>query len=271
MGSPSSALPDALAQDVERLKAILIDFATGGGGDEAEYRRLRSVVLGHPLLGPLAPPLLKRYRNLAEFWAFIKEQSPTYAGRRKFLREAFETLLAELDGDFIRGGGEVELKLRGLGSDFVAEVWRKARLRCVDDPDGAITAARNLMESVCKHILDDLQKAYSPHDDLPALYSATAQELRIAPSQHTERVFRQILGGCQSVVEGLGALRNRLSDSHGQGKAVVRPARRHGELAVDLAGGMAAFLVATWEERPGKSALAGVRATGSTTPSSKAS
>jgi hypothetical protein len=30
--------------------------------------------------------------------------------------------------------------------------------------------------------------------------------------------FRQILGGCRAVVEGLAALRNRLSDANGQGK-----------------------------------------------------
>lgn len=240
---------DALADDLERLKALLVDFATGGTGDEVEYRRLRTVVLDHPLLGPLAPPLLRRYRNLAEFWAFIKEQSPTYAGRRTFLREAFEPLHAEIDSGLDPISGDVELKLRGLGSDFVADVWRKARARCANDPDGAVTAARNLLESVCKHILDELTTAYDSHDDLPALYSLTAQQLRIAPSQHTERIFKQILGGCQSVVEGLGALRNRLSDSHGQGKVVVRPAQRHAELAVNLAGSVAVFLVATWEAR----------------------
>jgi hypothetical protein len=66
-------------------------------------------------------------------------------------------------------------------------------------------------------------------------------------SQHTEPIFKQILGGCTSVVEGLGALRNRLSDSHGKGLKRVKPDTRHAELAVNLAGSMATFLVETWE------------------------
>jgi hypothetical protein len=49
------------------------------------------------------------------------------------------------------------------------------------------------------------------------------------------------------VVEGLGALRNRLSDAHGQGKRPVKPASRHAELAVNLAGATAVFLAATHE------------------------
>ena len=37
-----------------------------------------------------------------------------------------------------------------------------------DDPEGAITAARTLLETVCKHILDETEVDYSK-DDLPTL------------------------------------------------------------------------------------------------------
>ena len=36
-------------------------------------------------------------------------------------------------------------------------------------------------------------------------------------SQHTEDAFKRILGGATSVVEGLGSLRNKIGDAHGQG------------------------------------------------------
>jgi hypothetical protein len=73
--------------------------------------------------------------------------------------------------------------------------------------------------------------------------------LKLAPDDHTEQVFKQILGSCQSVVESLGALRNTLSDAHSPGPKRARPQSRHAELAVNLAGAMATFLVATWEAR----------------------
>lgn len=118
-----------------------------------------------------------------------------------------------------------------------------------DDPEGAITAARTLLESVCKHILDSASISYDEKDDLPKLYGLTAEQLNVSPSQHTEQIFKQILGGCKSVVEGLGALRNKLSDAHGKGKMAVKPSARHAELAVNLAGSMATFIVSTWESR----------------------
>lgn len=72
-----------------------------------------------------------------------------------------------------------------------------------------------------------------------------ATKLNIAPSQHTEDAFKRILGGATSVVEGLGSLRNKIGDAHGQGGKPVRPTVRHAQLAVNLAGAMATFLVET--------------------------
>ncbi len=114
------------------------------------------------------------------------------------------------------------------------------------DPEGAITAARTLLETVCKHVIEEEGSSYNDKDDLPKLYGDASKLLNIAPSQHTEEVFKQILGGCISVVVGLGTLRNRVSDSHGQGKRAVKPAPRHAQLAVNLAGTMATFLIETW-------------------------
>ena len=106
-----------------------------------------------------------------------------------------------------------------------------------------------MLEAVCKHVLDEDKISYQDKDDLPKLYSLVAKHINLSPSQHTEQLFKQILGGCHAVVEGLGALRNKLSDAHARGKIVVRPLPRHAELAVNLAGTMATFILETWEQK----------------------
>jgi len=125
----------------------------------------------------------------------------------------------------------------------------KALERRHTDPEGAITSARTLLETVCKHVLDETGIDYDDSADLPALYKAVATKLKIAPSQHTEDAFKRILGGATSVVEGLGSLRKKIGDAHGHGKNAVRPSTRHAQLAVNLAGAMATFIVETWNER----------------------
>jgi hypothetical protein len=127
--------------------------------------------------------------------------------------------------------------------------WTIAMERRGSEPEGAITLARTLLEDVCKWILHQAGETWREADDLPVLYRKLAKALKLAPDDHTEAVFKQILGSCQSVVESLGALRNKLGDAHSPGPKRARPQARHAELAVNLAGAMATFLVATWEAR----------------------
>jgi hypothetical protein len=108
--------------------------------------------------------------------------------------------------------------------------------------------ARTLLETVCKRILDEIGTAYDK-EDLPKLYAMTAGALNLSPSQHADEPIRAILGGAFAVVNGLGTLRNRLSDSHGRGGKPVRPSARHASLAVNLAGAVATFLIETHLDR----------------------
>lgn len=109
--------------------------------------------------------------------------------------------------------------------------------------------ARTLLESTCKHILDEYEVGYGNAPDINQLYRLVSKELNLAPSQRTEQTFKQILGGCSSIIEGLGALRNKVGDAHGQGKTNFKPSPRHAELAVNLAGTMAVFLFSTLETK----------------------
>ena len=50
---------------------------------------------------------------------------------------------------------------------------------------------------------------YKDDIELPKIYNLTTDNLNLAPDQHTEQIFKQILGGRQTVVEGLGAGRKK--------------------------------------------------------------
>lgn len=240
---------DDLVQKLESLQSAYIATATNDGGDVERFEQCRAELLRHPAVGPLLPSFVKRYRTLPQFWQFIKHELPTYAERRAFIWDGFRPAIDYADGSHQSPADlHVEQGLADLASEHIHELWQKALQRRSEDPEGAITAARTLLESVCKLILDELGESYPDDADLPKLYGKTAAKLTLAPSQHTEQVFKQVLGGCHAVVEGIGAVRNRLSDAHGKGKRSVKPAARHAELVVNLAGAMAVFLAATWRQ-----------------------
>jgi hypothetical protein len=239
-----------MLEKVTVLKHLLVARATGGGDDAfLEYQQLRQEVLRNDLIKGRVPSFLRTCRTLNEFWGFIKLKFARYEQRREFLRDEFDPVLTYLErGNSTPADAELTAALKDSAAECIQRDWSKALARRDDDSEGAITAARSLLETVCKHLLDELGEQYDDKADLPKLYGTTAAKLNLAPSQHTEQVFKQILGGCHSVVEGVGALRNRLSDAHGKGKSAPRPQARHAQLAVNLAGAMAMFLVETLDE-----------------------
>lgn len=239
-------------EDAVELQEIAIARATGPFDDNANrtYLELRKRFLESDALVGVLPKFLSQCRDLHQFWGYIKARGASYQERRDVIWDELRPLIELLErGIGAPSDNSISFVLQDLNAEHVDAIWRKALDRRQSDPEAAITAARTLLESVCKLILDESGVEYAADAKLPKLYSATADILKLAPSQHTEEVFKQILGGCKSVVEGLGAVRNRLSDAHGMGKAPVRPQMRHAELAVNLAGAMATFLVATWQER----------------------
>ncbi|WP_324029550.1 abortive phage resistance protein [Pantoea sp. JZ2] len=248
---------DELNTDFEKaqaLQSMLVSLATSGSFDSYNYQLLRTFFIESPIYQSLTPSFVKTNRSGDQFWQFIKFKFGSYAERRKFIWDEFQPLL-----DFIEGKNKapadekISEVLKSFSEDGVHSVWAKALERRHTDPDGAITSARTLLETVCKHILDDIGVAYNDKNpEMSELYKAVSKELNLSNDQHSEPVFKQILGGCSSVVNGLGILRNRLGDSHGKNRRAVRPAARHAELAVNLAGSMALFLISTWLNKKGE-------------------
>lgn len=136
-----------------------------------------------------------------------------------------------------------------FNSTYMQEVWGKALARRETDPEGAVTSARALLESVCKHILEAAEESHREGAPLPELYRATAGVLEISPNEKTAPIFTTLFTACAEVIESVGRLRNQLSDAHGRGPFGTMPDWRHAELAVNLSGAMATYLAAIWKGR----------------------
>jgi hypothetical protein len=243
-------IPDTALEQARYLENILVAACEGATEHTGMYQQLRGMLMSDAVLKPLLPDFVRTCRDLNHFWGYIKSVSPKWAPRRHHVRDAMTPVLDHLEGANRAPVDAVASDvLQKFDADGVHIVWEKALARRHTDPDGAITSARTLLETVCKRILDEAGETYSDKENLPGLYKAVATKLNIAPSQHTEEAFKRILGGATSVVEGLGSLRNKIGDAHGQGGKPIRPGARHAQLAVNLAGTMATFLIETWIAR----------------------
>jgi len=112
------------------------------------------------------------------------------------------------------------------------------------DFSGAITNARTLIEAVLIGIEKDLVANATEYDgDLVRLYKRVQKLLNLEPERKDiSDSLRQILSGLTSIVNGLAAMRNKMSDAHA---ATYRPSRHHAKLAVYAATTLADFLFET--------------------------
>lgn len=208
------------------------------------FRLLEEIT--HPLVRDhnSQPLLVSQINHWLKPDGFELQQAGTMSGSPVFsVRPALQGTPADT---------EIGKTIAAFNSGEIHERWTEALTRRAADPRAAITSARTLLEDVCKWILTEAGEEFPDDDDLPGFYKRLAAVLNLAPDQHTEKVFKQILGSCQSIVESLGAIRNKLGDAHSQGPKRARPQPRHAELAVNLAGTMATFLISTWEARQGE-------------------
>lgn len=110
------------------------------------------------------------------------------------------------------------------------------------DYSGAITNARSLIEAVCVKIEADLDpdNAKVNDGDLLKLFNRVRKLLNLDPSrQDISDSLKQVLAGLSSIINGLAAMRNKMSDAHG---VAYKPSRHHAKLAVNSAKTLVDFL-----------------------------
>lgn len=122
------------------------------------------------------------------------------------------------------------------------------------DFSGAITNARTLIEAVLIGIEKDQDANAAEYDgDLVRLYKRVQKLLNLEPDRKDiSDSLRQILSGLTSIVNGLAAMRNKMSDAHA---ATYRPSRHHAKLAVYAATTLADFLFETKNYQQQRGAL----------------
>lgn len=226
------------------MQDCIVAHATGDRVDNNIYTYVRSKLINENVYQNNLPKWIRTNRTIDQFWGFIKGRYETYQKRRVFIWDEFAELLNYLES---KVESPIAVSIT-FDEGHIHAQWEKAIARKEVDPEGAITAARTLIESVLKHILDEKDIKYKEDADLSEMYKEVAKSLNLAPEQHQERIFKQILGGANGIISGLGSLRNKLGDAHGISKMNVRPTERHSELAVNLAGIMSIFLFKTFSE-----------------------
>jgi len=157
----------------------------------------------------------------------------------------------DFENDLDAEEGVVVEKINELDLPIVREQLQKCEWRISQgDLDGAVTSARALLETICKHILNESGLEYKEGEKLPYYYKKVAKVLKMEPGLYKETgAFQEVLSGFYSVVNGISSIRNDYSDSHGPSPLEkYRIDRRHAVLVVNASWTIAEYLVMAFEK-----------------------
>lgn len=121
-----------------------------------------------------------------------------------------------------------------------------------NNPTDAIGKAKELIESCCKTILDELGVKWDKNDDVPQLTSKVMKELNLLPSnvQPTDQgadTIKAILGSLRAIPTKLAELRNPFGSGHGKSASFKGLEERHAKLAVGSSITFVDFIWSTFE------------------------
>ena len=123
-----------------------------------------------------------------------------------------------------------------------------------NDAPLAIGAAKELIESVCRTILDELHRPVIKNADLGELVKATTKCLKLAPSDISDAakgadLIKKTLHSLAAIVGNVAELRSLYGTGHGKSGKTKGLEPRHARLVAGAASALATFLWDTFERR----------------------
>ena len=171
-------------------------------------------------------------------------------------QERIRAVLARCDLQYVKGGaiagalGTASRTLEELIKEFDAPALEHEFTRALSNveksPREAVSAASNILESVCKVYIAERGLEMPSKQDLKPVWTVVRKDLGFDPGVIEDQDLQTILTGLLAIVDGIGALRTHASSAHGAGKTQYKLEPRHARLAIHAAHTITLFILESW-------------------------
>jgi hypothetical protein len=157
-------------------------------------------------------------------------------------------------GSFVTPGlAEAKSVLAGTDPGYVAQQITRMEASVNNDPGLSIGTSKELVETICKTILNDRNIAFSKGADIPELVKLTCKELKLTPDDIADKskaveTIKRLLSNLATITQGVAELRNHYGTGHGKTTGTKGLQSRHAKLAIGAASTLAVFLIETHNE-----------------------
>lgn len=173
--------------------------------------------------------------------------------------DRLRTALANSELQYVKGGkilGTLAAPSRTL-EQFIEDFdyasidieFNRALSNVEASPREAVSAASNILESVCKVYISEEGLDMPAKQDLRTIWTLVRKDLGFDPSTVEDGDLQKILSGLIAITEGIGSLRTHASSAHGAGKTSYKLEPRHARLAIHSAHTVALFILESWGKK----------------------
>jgi Abortive infection C-terminus len=235
-GIPAASSTNVDVRSGARRLQVELYYASLDLTKPADAARLALVFENVISLGTRAYP-----ERAAELIAWIEKDGYAYEGGR-LRRKAFS------------GTQHIASKFAVADASSIHDEIRRIEDSIVSDPALAIGSSKELIETVCKTILDAKGEIYTKNADLSELVKAATKALKMTPDDIPSAakgadLIKRTLHSLASVVGSIGELRTLYGSGHGKSAKAKGLQPRHARLVAGAASALVTFLWDTFEQR----------------------
>lgn len=139
--------------------------------------------------------------------------------------------------------------IRDRDAPSIEHEFERAMTNVDANPREAVSAASNILESLCKVYIVEEKLEMPAKQDLKPVWNTVRKHLGFDPSVVEDQDLQTILTGLFAIVDGIGALRTHASSAHGAGKKAYKLEARHARLAIHAAHTVVLFVLESWDKK----------------------
>lgn len=172
--------------------------------------------------------------------------------------ETIKKILSDNSLLYIKGGiisgslttptKSLESVIKGLEIPALDQEFMRALTHVDASPREAVSAASNILESICKVYIAENNLAMPNKKDLKNLFDVVRKSLNIQRDSVEDEDLLRIISGIISVVDGIASLRTHASSAHGAGVKQYNLKPRHARLAIHAAHTIGLYILESWKE-----------------------
>lgn len=172
--------------------------------------------------------------------------------------EKIQQILADNSLLYVKGGTisgslttptkSLESVIKKLEIPAIDQEFIRALVHVDSSPREAVSAASNILESICKVYIDENKLNMPNKKDLKNLFDVVRKALNINRDTVEDEDLLRIISGIISVVDGIACLRTHTSSAHGAGIKQYNLKPRHARLAIHAAHTIGLYILESWDE-----------------------